>query len=68
MKDDELVCCVCLHRLSDHVDEGGVWRCHSLGYDTYQCECALRKDRVDGDITEYDLATRCRSTVADLSK
>lgn len=52
---DELegICCVCGHRLSNHLDEGNGWRCHSLGPDYYQCECWLRRDRTDNEGIEY---------------
>ncbi len=43
MKEEE--CIVCGHKLCDHIDEGNGWRCHSLGVDTRQCECFLRKHR-----------------------
>lgn len=56
------ICCVCGHNLGNHLDEGDVWRCHNLGQDWYQCECALRKGRViekSLDIIEqYDLKKR----------
>jgi len=54
----EETCCVCGHKLSTHIDEGDGWRCHSLSSDAYQCECYLRKDRADGDISYYSLERR----------
>ena len=58
----EGVCCVCGHVLRNHVDEGNVWRCHSLGQDFYQCECVLRKNRATTKATDpisyYDLRRR----------
>jgi hypothetical protein len=56
-------CCVCHHDLGDHIDEGNIWRCHSLGADGYQCECALRKDRTEKNISFYDLARRAKEQV-----
>lgn len=56
--EGEDICCVCGHKLSAHIDEGDGWRCHALGPDAYQCECFLRKDRVEGNITEYSLEQR----------
>ena len=61
-KIPEGICCVCGHKLDSHIDEKKVWRCHSLGQDFYQCECALRKGRNFFDnhdlITVYDLKRR----------
>jgi len=67
------ICIVCGHSLSNHIDERDVWRCHSLGQDFYQCECALRKDRSaswegrllsvhigEPDISYYDLKKRIK--------
>lgn len=57
----ESICCVCGHKLANHLDEGRVWRCHSLGQDAYQCECALRKGRFhfgEDTIDFYDLQKR----------
>jgi len=51
---DEPVCCVCGHKLSSHVDEEDGWRCHSVAtFDLYQCECWLRKDRVEDEGIDY---------------
>ncbi len=58
-------CCVCIHDLVYHIDEGSVWRCHSLGADGYQCECALRK-KIAKHISFYDLAMRAKEQVDDL--
>jgi len=65
MEDGELmveslegICCVCGHKLHNHIDESNGWRCHSIGHDWYQCECWLRKDRADGDRNYYDCITR----------
>jgi len=53
------ICCVCGHRLDEHVDEGDAWRCHSLGPDAYQCECALRQVKAgDEGLGYYDLGKR----------
>lgn len=62
------VCCVCGHSLRSHVDEDSVWRCHSLGQDFYQCECALRKDRAvlmrpEDPVSYYDLKRRIKKQV-----
>lgn len=60
----EGICCVCGHALDNHIDEGEVWRCHSLGQDFYQCECVLRKDRgfftveTADPISYYDMKRR----------
>ncbi len=59
----EGICTVCGHKLTTHIDEGGVWRCHSLGQDFYQCECALRKDRAEGNIFYYDLKKRIKEQI-----
>ncbi len=59
-------CCVCLHDLGEHIDEGNIWRCHSLGIDGYQCECALRKDRRENNISFYDLARRTKEQMDEL--
>lgn len=65
------ICCVCGHKLSDHVDEGDIWRCHSLGQDLYQCECVLRKDRAAfiieaaNAISYYDLKRRINEQLRD---
>ena len=60
MSERKGVCCVCGHRLSDHVDEDVVWRCHALSpLDGYQCECVLRKDRAEDEgISYYNLEKR----------
>ena len=50
-------CCVCLHDLSDHIDEKEGWRCHMLGPDGFQCECFLRKSGFDS-IEGYELNKR----------
>ena len=60
------ICCVCNHRLGEHIDEGDIWRCHSLGSDWFQCECALRKDRTDNNISYYDLARRAKEQLDEL--
>jgi len=52
------VCCVCGHALDHHVSEKDVWRCHCLGADLYQCECALRKNRSKRGISYYDFRLR----------
>ncbi len=57
---DENVCVLCGHKLSMHIDEGDGWRCHSLGPDFHQCECYLRKNRAEGDISFYDLKERVK--------
>ncbi len=57
-QSEEEVCCVCGHPLAMHIDEGDGWRCHCLGPDGYQCECFLRKNRADGDISYYSLKKR----------
>lgn len=57
---DENVCVSCGHKLSMHIDEGDGWRCHSLGPDLHQCECYLRKNRAEGDISFYDLKERVK--------
>lgn len=62
------ICCVCHHHLDIHIDEEDIWRCHALGTDGSQCECALRKNRADGDISYYDLAKRSRQRLEDLEK
>ena len=68
---DEL-CCVCGHELGNHIDEGDVWRCHSLGQDFYQCECVLRKDKsfldLDNDINYYDLKRRIKKQIMEAKK
>ena len=65
------ICCVCHHDLDVHIDEKDVWRCHSLGADGYQCECALRKNRTDDNISDdnisyYDLAKRSKKQLEEL--
>jgi len=62
----EKVCCVCHHKLSCHINEKDVWRCHCLGSDCMQCECALRKNRADSKIKFYDLNKRCKEMVKEL--
>ena len=52
------ICTVCGHKLNNHMDEGDGWRCHSLAQDFLQCECWLRKGRLDGDVEAYDLRIR----------
>ncbi len=37
------ICCICGHRLDEHIEEEKWWRCHSLSLDYYQCECRLLK-------------------------
>jgi len=54
------ICCVCHHDLGHHIDEKDIWRCHSLGVDGWQCECALRKDRAENNISYYDLENKCK--------
>lgn len=55
---EEEICCLCIHKLSSHIDEGDGWRCHSLGQDAFQCECFLRKDRAENNIQYYNLKKR----------
>jgi hypothetical protein len=62
----ENVCCICRHNFDVHIDEEDIWRCHALGVDWYQCECALRKNRADNDISFYDLAKRCKKQLEEL--
>lgn len=62
------VCCVCHHELGIHVDEGDIWRCHSLAGDGYQCECVLRKNRAENKISYYDLSRRAKEHVMELKK
>jgi len=65
--DNHGTCCVCGHALSSHIDEGELWRCHSLGPDTYQCECILRKNKAgDEGIAYYDLGLREEEAIAEL--
>jgi hypothetical protein len=68
----EKICCVCGHKLDNHIDEGEVWRCHSLGQDAYQCECALRKGRTLEDepdaIEQYDLQKRIDEKIQELKE
>ena len=52
------ICCVCGHALHNHIPEGSIWRCHQLGKDCFQCECVLRKDRAENDISYYQLDKR----------
>lgn len=72
------ICCVCGHKLGNHVDEGSIWRCHSLGQDFYQCECALIKDKskpLEGKsphirigeptISYYDLKRRLKKLISE---
>ena len=54
----EGICCVCHHKLDRHIDEGDGWRCHCLDGSMYQCECYLRKDRAESDISYYDFQKR----------
>lgn len=60
------ICCVCHHSLDTHIDEGDIWRCHSLGTDAYQCECSLRKKRSENDISYYDLSLRVKEQLEEL--
>ena len=60
------VCCVCHHDLRLHIDEKDVWRCHLLGSDGWQCECALRKDRAENNILYYELARRAKEQMETL--
>ncbi len=62
------ICCVCHHNLNVHIDEGDIWRCHSLGVDGYQCECTLRKKRANNNISYYDLAKRAKDQLEELEK
>jgi len=62
------ICCVCGHPLNCHIDEGDYWRCHYMGYDFYQCECVLRKDRARGDINYYDLKRRLKERLKELEE
>ena len=55
---EEKICCCCIHKLSSHIDEENGWRCHSLGQDTLQCECFLRKEHAENDIDFYNLRKR----------
>jgi len=68
----EGICCVCGHKLSNHIDEGNGWRCHSLGHDAFQCECYLRKDRDtfsdDKGLDYYDLKKRIKESLKELKK
>lgn len=61
------ICCVCHHELGLHIDEKDVWRCHSLGADGFQCECALRKNRAE-NISYYDLSKRAIQQLEDFDK
>jgi hypothetical protein len=63
---EEPFCCVCHHRLDTHIDEGAGWRCHALGGDGYQCECWLRKDRAEDDISYYDFEERMKEHLSEL--
>ena len=64
------ICCVCGHSLNSHIDEGDFYRCHSLGSDTYQCECRLIKhDDFCEDtfsIDYYDLGKRVDEVLKEL--
>ena len=62
------ICCVCGHNLKNHIDEESVWRCHSLGQDFYQCECALRKDRAMRARAYYDLKRRIKKQVEETGR
>lgn len=62
------LCCVCFHDLDTHIDEGDVWRCHCLGTDANQCECALRKDRAERTIRYYDLGIRDKERADELAR
>lgn len=74
MNDNHGICCVCGHRLDRHIDEGEWWRCHSLGPDSYQCECRLLKhlDEEYGlpneGIEGYDLGKRIDEVIAELKR
>ncbi|KXA98626.1 hypothetical protein AKJ39_01370 [candidate division MSBL1 archaeon SCGC-AAA259J03] len=61
-------CCVCGHELNAHIDESDGWRCHLLGPDGFQCECYLRKDRVDGDIEFYSVEGRKERFLEELER
>lgn len=62
------VCCVCNHDLDYHIDENDFWRCHCLGSDGWQCECTLRKDRSENNISYYDLERRVKKQIEELSQ
>lgn len=62
----ENICCVCHHNLDVHIYEVDIWRCHTLGVDGFQCECALRKKRADNNISYYDLARRSKEHLEEL--
>ena len=52
-------CCVCGHPLSTHINEdNGMFRCHSLGKDIYQCECRLVKFYENDKLDDFDLKGR----------
>ena len=52
------VCCICGHKLYNHIDEGEGWMCHSMARDFLHCECWLRKERAEGNIEYYDYFKR----------
>ena len=53
------LCCVCGHPLSTHINENnGMFRCHALGTDLYQCECHLIKFYENDKLEEFDLKGR----------
>lgn len=54
------ICCVCGHLLGSHIDEDSSWRCHSIGRDGLQCECALQKSEIKNNIKFYDLMIRIK--------
>jgi len=60
------VCCVCGHDLGYHIDDNDYWRCHSLGADGWQCECILRKNRAENNISYYDLSRRAMKQMEEL--
>lgn len=60
-------CVVCGHKLNSHIDENEIWRCHSLGVDGFQCECALRKSRtIDNKIEYFDTYMRFEQMLNEL--
>ncbi len=67
IKKGNNICCVCNHDLDYHIDEKDIWRCHSLGPDGWQCECILRKDRAENNISYYDLAKRIKKQIEEIS-
>lgn len=68
MADKQKICVVCGHSLATHIDEGDHWRCHSLGPDGYQCECILRKDRAEDDLSYYNYEERAARRADELDE